>query len=70
MFQVAVTVFTAIAAVIAAALAAPPFLGRSLANYELLVLAAASGILAWGLMASYRRRARRRLLGMRDSALW
>ena len=70
MFQVAVTLFTTIAAVIAAALAAPSFLGRALAGYELLVLAGASGILAFGLMASYRGRERRRMLGMRDSALW
>ena len=70
MFQVSVTVFAAVAAVIAAALAAPSLLGRALASYELLALAAVSGILAWGLMASYRRRERRRMLEMRDSALW
>ena len=69
-FKVAVTVFTAVAAVIGAVLAAPSFLGRALASYELLALASASGIVALGLMASYRRRERRRMLGMRDSALW
>ena len=70
MFQAAVTVFAAVAAVIAAVLGAPSFLGRNLASYELLALATASGVLAWGLLASYRRRVRKRMLGMRDSALW
>jgi hypothetical protein len=69
-FQVAVTVFAAIAAATGAGLAASSILGRSLASYELLALAAAFGALAWGLTASHRRRARKRMLGMRDSALW
>ena len=70
MFQVAVTVIAAIAAATAASLAAPSLLGRSLASYELGVLAAAAAALAWGLAASHRRRERKRMLGMRDSALW
>jgi hypothetical protein len=69
-FQVAVTVFAALAAATGTALAAPAFLDRTLAAYELLALAAAFGALAWGLTASHRRRERKRVLGMRDSALW
>ena len=70
MFQVAVPIFAAIAAAIGAGIAAPSLLGRTLASYELLVLAAVFGVLAWGLTASRRRRERKRMLGMRDSALW
>ena len=69
-FIVAVTVFAALAAATGAGLAASSLLGRSLASYELLVLAAAAGAVAWGLTATYRRRERKRMLGMRDSALW
>jgi hypothetical protein len=69
-FIVAVSVFAAIAAATGAGLAAPSLLGRNLASYELLALAAAFGVLAWGLTASRRRRERKRMLGMRDSALW
>ena len=70
MFTAAVTVFAAIAAAIGAGLAAPTLLGRNLASYELLVLAAAFGALGWGVAASFQRRQRKRMLGMRDSALW
>ena len=70
MFIAAVTVFAAIAAATGAGLAAPSLLGRNLASYELLVLAAAFGAVAWGLIASRQRRKRKRMLGMRDSALW
>lgn len=70
MFTAAVTVFTAIAAATGASLAAPSLLGRNLASYELLALAAVFGALAWGLAASHQRRERKRMLGMRDSALW
>ena len=69
-FIAAVTFFAAIAAATGAGLAAPSLLGRNLASYELLVLAAAFGALAWGLIASRQRRKRKRMLGMRDSALW
>lgn len=70
MIQFAVPVFAAIAAAIGAGLAAPSLLGRTLASYELLVPAMVFGALAWGLAASHRRRQRKRMLGMRDSALW
>ena len=70
MFQVAVTVLAAAAAATVATLAAPAVIGRTIASYEAAVLAAVFGALAWGLAASHRRRERRRLLGMRDSALW
>jgi hypothetical protein len=69
-FQVVISVVAAIAAATGAGLAAPSLIGRSLASYELLAVAAAFGALAWGLTASHRRRERKRLLGMRDSALW
>ena len=70
MLQVAITVVAAVAAATAAGLVAPSLFGRSLASYELLAVAAVSGALAWMLTASRRRRERKRLLGMRDSALW
>ena len=69
-FQVAVTVIAAIAAATGAGLAAPALFGRTLASYELAAVAVAFGALVWGLAASYRRRERKRMLGMRDSALW
>lgn len=69
-FTVAVTVFAAIAAATGAGLAAPSLLGRTLASYELLALAVAFAAIGWGLTASHRRRERKRMLGMRDSALW
>ena len=47
-----------------------PDRGRNLASYELAALATVFGALAWGLTASHRRRERKRMLGMRDSALW
>ena len=70
MLQVAITVVAAIAATTVVGLAAPSLLGRSLASYELLAVGAAVSALAWVLTASHRRRERKRLLGMRDSALW
>ncbi len=69
-FTAAVTVFAAIAAATGAGLAAPSLLGRNLASYELLALALLVGALAWGLATSRQRRERKRVLGMRDSALW
>ena len=69
-FIVAVTVFAAIAAATGAGLAAPSLLGRNLTSYELVALSAAFAGVAWGLTASRRRRQRKRLLEMRDSALW
>ena len=70
MFQVAVTVIAALVAATGASLAGPSLLGRNLASYELAGLATVFGALAWGLTASHRRRERKRMLGMRDSALW
>ena len=70
MFQVAVSVIAAVVAATGAALAAPSLIGRGLASFELAGFAAAFGGLAWGLAASHLRRARKRMLGMRDSALW
>jgi membrane protein implicated in regulation of membrane protease activity len=69
-FQVAVPVFAALAVATAAGLAAPSVLGRTLASYELAALAALSAAVAWGLTLSRRRRERKRVLEMRDSALW
>ena len=70
MFTAAVTVIAAVAAATGAGLAAPALLGRSLASYELLVLTLSFGLIGWGLGASHRRRERKRMLEMRDSALW
>jgi hypothetical protein len=68
--QVAVTVIAAVAAATGAGLAAPALFGRGLASYELAGVAAAVAVVAWGLTASWRRRERKRMQGMRDSALW
>lgn len=67
---VAVTVFAALVAATGAGLAASTFLGRALASYEMLALGVVFAALGWGLTASLRRRQRRRLLELRDSALW
>jgi hypothetical protein len=69
-FTVAVTVIAAVAAATGAGLAAPALLGRSLASTELVAVAVAFALVGWGLTASHRRRERKRMLGMRDSALW
>lgn len=70
MFTAAVTVIAAIAAATGAGFAASALLGRSLASYELVILAVTFGLLGWGLGASHRRRERKRVQEMRDSALW
>lgn len=70
MFTAAITVLAAVAATTGVGFAAPALLGRSLASYELAVLAVAFALLGWGLSASHRRRERKRMLEMRDSALW
>lgn len=70
MFTVAVTVIAALAAAAGAALIAPSVLGRSLVSFELVALAVGVGLLGWALTASRRRRERKRMLQMRDSALW
>lgn len=70
MFTAAVTVIAAIAAAIGAGLLASALLGRSLSSYELVALAVSFALVGWGLTASHRRRERKRMLEMRDSALW
>jgi hypothetical protein len=69
-FTVAVTVIAAVVAATGAGIAAPAVIGRSLASLELAVIAFAFGLVGWGLTASHRRRERKRMLEMRDSALW
>lgn len=72
MFNVTVTV-TAIVALVAAlgaGFAAPSILGRHLTTFELVAVALAVGLLGWGFTATRRRRLRRQILEMRDSALW
>jgi hypothetical protein len=69
-FTVAVTVLAAVVAATGAGIAAPTVLGRGLAMFELVIIALAFGLLGWGLTASHRRRERKRMLEMRDSALW
>jgi hypothetical protein len=68
--SVAVTVLAAIAAATGAFLAAPALLGRNLGILELALLVLSFGALGWGFNVSRRRRERKRMLGMRDSALW
>ncbi|GAC1607513.1 MAG: hypothetical protein NVS3B2_16480 [Ramlibacter sp.] len=70
MFPVAITVIAALAATTGAGLTAPSVIGRPLATIELIVIAAVFALCGWGLMASQRRRQRKRMQGMRDSALW
>lgn len=70
MLTVAVTVITAVVAATGAGLAAPFILGRNLASFELVAVGLAAGLLGWGLTTSHRRRLRKRMLEMRDSALW
>ena len=70
MFTVVVTVIPAIAAAAGAGLVAPFLLGRNLASYELAAVGLVFGLVGWALTASHRRRARKRILEMRDSALW
>ena len=67
---VAITVFAALVAATGAGFAASTFLGRNLASYEMLALGVVFAALGWALTASRRRRERKRMLGMRDSALW
>lgn len=69
-FTAAVSIIAAVAAATGVGLAAPFLLGRSLASYELLALVATFALVGWGLTASHRRRERKRMLEMRDSALW
>ena len=69
-FAVAVTSIAVIAATAGAGLAAPALIGRNLTVGELVAVAAAFAAEGWALTASRRRRERKRLLGMRDSALW
>lgn len=70
MFTVAVTVLAAVVAVAGAGFAAPSLIGRSLAIPELFAIALPVGLLGWILTAKHRRRERKRMLEMRDSALW
>jgi hypothetical protein len=69
-FNVAVTIIIAVVATTGAGIAAPKILGRPLAGVEMVAIALAAGVLAWALVTSHRRRLRKRMQGMRDSALW
>ena len=68
--SLAVTIAAAVAAATGAALASSILFGRNLGSFEVAALAAAFAALGWGLTASHRRRERKRILEMRDSALW
>lgn len=70
MFHIAVIIIAALVATTGAGIAAPSLLGRSLAGVELAAVGLAAGLLAWALVTSHRRRLRKRVQGMRDSALW
>jgi hypothetical protein len=69
-FIVAVTLIAAVVATTAAVLSAPSLLGRPLAGVELALVGIAAALIAYGLATSRRRRLRKQILGMRDSALW
>jgi hypothetical protein len=69
-FPVAVTVIAAVAATIGAGLGAPTLFGRHLAPIELIAVASFLALCGGIFLASQRRRQRRRMQGMRDSALW
>ncbi|MDR7379376.1 putative membrane protein YagU involved in acid resistance [Rhodoferax ferrireducens] len=70
MLNIALMSFAAVLAAAGASVLAPPWLGRNLSLWEGLLC----GGLAWliaGLVLRYRKRQeRKRLIGMRDSALW
>nr|WP_315430950.1 hypothetical protein [uncultured Albidiferax sp.] len=70
MLNIALMSFTAVLAVAGASALAPSWLGRNLSLWEGLLC----GVFAWfiaGLVLHYRKRQeRKRLIGMRDSALW
>jgi hypothetical protein len=67
-----VAVPLAVAALVAAGafFAAHSILGRDLAIVEWVLLALAIGIAGAAFVSTRRRRERRRIMGMRDSALW
>lgn len=67
---VAVPIIAAVAAAAGAVLAAPFILGRDLSTLELVLLVFAFALFGWALASTLRRRERKRILGMRDSALW
>ena len=70
MLSLTVTIAAAVAAATGAALVSPLIFGRNLGNFELVAMALAFAALGWGLTASHRRRERKRIHEMRDSALW
>ena len=70
MLSLAVTIVAAVAAATGAALVSSNLFGRNLGSFELVALAVVFAALGWGLTASHRRRERKRILEMRDSALW
>jgi len=70
MLNIALMSFTAVLAAAGAFALAPPWLGRNLSLWEDLLCGGLVWLIA-GLMLRYRKRQeRKRLIGMRDSALW
>ena len=70
MVQIAVTIIAALAATGAVNLITRIMLGRDIAVWGLVLIALGFVLVGWRALMSYRSRERRRLLDMRDSALW
>lgn len=70
MITLAIGVSLAFIATAVAGFAAPVWLGRSLGAFELTALFCGLIAVGWGASVLHRRRTRRRLMDMRDSALW
>jgi hypothetical protein len=68
--QLAIGVSLALAATAAAGFAAPALFGHALGALELVALFLVLCALGWGVQAVHRKRTRRRMMDMRDSALW
>lgn len=68
--QLAIGISLALAATAAAGFAAPAVFGRSLGGVELVLLFVVLCAVGAAMQAVHRKRTRRRLMDMRDSALW
>jgi hypothetical protein len=68
--NIAIAVSTALAATAAAGFAASALFGRSLSGFELAALFFGLIFIGWVATVLHRKRTRRRLMDMRDSALW
>lgn len=68
--QLAIGISLALAATAAAGFVAPVLFGHALGAVELVAVFVVLCAVGWGVQAAHRKRTRRRLMDMRDSALW